>query len=92
MADPYSFDIEALCKKSPYGILARPEFLLELQLEERPLAKLLVPVSLRDIAERNGECGKSFWIVIGKDVFDLTGDYLCDIIHEGCPANIMVFG
>lgn len=74
--DSYAFKIHRLCEKSPYGIIAKPEFLRELKLKEQPMAKLLLPLQLEDIAERNGQCGKPKWIVIGRDVFDLTGKSL----------------
>lgn len=83
--NPHSFDAVTLYERSSVGIMAKPEFLRELQREAEPHARLLLPMRFEEIAERDGQCGKPFWIVIGKDVFDITGKFALTI--EGSPSS-----
>lgn len=79
-ADPAAFDINTLCEKSPYGIKARPQFAQELRSGQLPEGKLLLPLRVEDIAERNGEGGKPLWIIVGNDVFDITSKS-CNVLY-----------
>lgn len=71
-AELRNFDINSLCAKTPWGIKALAFFQQELKTTQQPLGKLLRPLRTQEIAERNGEAGKSLWITAGDDVFDLT--------------------
>lgn len=62
-----------MLEKTIIGLKARPDFQLELVESHEPVGKLIRPLRGEDIAERNGEHGKPFWITLGRDVFDITG-------------------
>lgn len=67
------FDITSVLEKTIVGLKARPDFQLELVELYEPVGKLVRPLRREDIAERNGEHGKPFWITLGRDVLDITG-------------------
>ncbi|KAG6356324.1 hypothetical protein INS49_015712 [Diaporthe citri] len=66
------YDVTVL-KKTLLGLKARPEFQKELKESHEPIGKLIRPMRSEEIAERDGEHGRPFWIILGQDVFDITG-------------------
>ncbi|KAK7710732.1 hypothetical protein SLS64_005636 [Diaporthe eres] len=72
-ANDKTFDITSVLKKTVLGLKARPEFQEELKESHQPIGKLIRPLRSEEIAERDGEHGRPFWIILGQDVFDITG-------------------
>lgn len=68
-----TFDITSVLEKTLLGLKARPEFQQELRVSHEPVGKLIRPLRPEEVAERNGERGRPFWIALGQDVFDITG-------------------
>lgn len=66
------FDITTMIKKTPLGLRAQPELEKELKESHEPIGKLIRPLRRQEIAERDGENGRPFWIMIGQNVFDIT--------------------
>lgn len=62
-----------MLEKTIIGLKARSDFQQELVILREPVGKLIRPLRGEEIAERNGEHGKPFWITLGRDVFDITG-------------------
>lgn len=67
-----TFNITSIIQKTLLGLKALPEFQRQLRESHQPLGKLIRPFRQEDIAERHGGTGRPLWIVIGKDVFDIT--------------------
>ncbi|KKY31705.1 putative cytochrome b5-like heme steroid binding domain-containing protein [Diaporthe ampelina] len=67
-----TLNITSFLEKSYLGLKARPEFQQELKESHEPLGKLIRPLRREEIAERDGEFGRPFWIILGQDVFDIT--------------------
>lgn len=72
-ANDNKFDITSVLEKTLLGLKARPEFQQELKESHDPVGKLIRPLRSEDVAERDGEYGRPFWIILGQDVFDITG-------------------
>lgn len=69
------FDITNMLKKTLLGLEAQPEFQRQLRESYEPIGKLIRPLRREEIAERNGEYGKPLWIILGQNVFDITGTW-----------------
>lgn len=63
----------------PHAVEIRGEFHHSL----RPIGKLLVRKKLEVIAEHNGQHDMPLWIIIGSDVYDITGESYLPIQDAG---------